>query len=391
MRILPFVLFLTIFLSLYGLINYYIILRGWQAFPIALPWRLPLLGLSLLLSLSFVAGRILERFWISPVSSALVWAGSFWLGAMLYFFLAAVALDLFRLVNHVVPLVPGFLQDRYAYTKQWVGITVVGSVIVLLLAGHVNAIRPRVRQLDIHLRKRIEGVKTITIAAASDIHLGTIIGRDQFNHMVDIINSLHPDIILLPGDIVDEDLGPVIRANLGEHLRALQSREGVYAVTGNHEYIGGVEQAVAYLREHGVTVLRDSCVTLPSGVIIAGREDRSSSSFAGKKRKDLSEILDGADTSKPVILMDHQPFHLEEAEHAGVDFQLSGHTHHGQLWPLNYITNAIYEISWGYLRKGATQYYVSCGAGTWGPPVRLGNRPEILLFRIIPDGTLGVD
>jgi predicted MPP superfamily phosphohydrolase len=162
-------------------------------------------------------------------------------------------------------------------------------------------------------------------------------------------------------------------------------------VTGNHEYIGGVEQAVAYLREHGVTVLRDSCVTLPSGVIIAGREDRSSSSFAGKKRKDLSEILDGADTSKPVILMDHQPFHLEEAEHAGVDFQLSGHTHHGQLWPLNYITNAIYEISWGYLRKGATQYYVSCGAGTWGPPVRLGNRPEILHFRIIPDGTLGVD
>jgi len=93
-------------------------------------------------------------------------------------------------------------------------------------------------------------------------------------------------------------------------------------------------------------------------------------------------VLSGADPSYPVILMDHQPFNLDKAAEAGVDLQLSGHTHHGQIWPLNYITKAIYEVSWGYKEIGRTQFYVSCGYGTWGPPVRLGNRPEIMNIRI---------
>ncbi len=114
------------------------------------------------------------------------------------------------------------------------------------------------------------------------------------------------------------------------------------------------------------------------GMYVAGREDRSSGQFGGKKRKAIEELLSGLDRARPLILMDHQPFHLEEAERCGVDLQLSGHTHHGQLWPLNFITRAVYEVSMGYRRKGGTHVYVSNGVGTWGPPVRIGNRPEIL-------------
>jgi predicted MPP superfamily phosphohydrolase len=226
--------------------------------------------------------------------------------------------------------------------------------------------------------------RPLTIVAASDIHLGTIVGRRRFERIVDAIDDLQPDLILLPGDIVDEDLAPVIRANLGEHLRALHAPMGVYAITGNHEYIGGVEAAVAYLREHGITVLRDSSVVLDGGLTLVGREDRSVVTMAGKTRKGLKELMGGVDSSRPVILMDHQPFHLEEAVEAGVDLQLSGHTHHGQLWPLNLITRAVYEVSWGYLRKGKTHIYVSSGIGSWGPPVRTGNHPELVRILLKP-------
>jgi hypothetical protein len=220
------------------------------------------------------------------------------------------------------------------------------------------------------------------VVAASDIHLGTIIGRRRLDRIVNTINEMNPDLVLLPGDVVDEDIAPVIRENLGESLRAIRSRYGVFSITGNHEYIGGADEACRYLEEHGVRVLRDSVATLQNGLQIVGREDRSIRQFAGKERKPLGELLAGLDRTRPVLMMDHQPFQLDEAVRAGVDLQLSGHTHHGQVWPLNYVTRAIYEVSWGYLERGGTHFYVSSGVGTWGPPVRLGNTPEIILLTL---------
>ncbi len=114
---------------------------------------------------------------------------------------------------------------------------------------------------------------------------------------------------------------------------------------------------------------------------LTAREDYSKSQFTGKQRKPLNLILNGRE-NYPVILMDHTPFKLEEAEKNNVDLQLSGHTHHAQLWPLNYLTSLIYEKDWGYLKKGNTQYYVTCGVGTWGPPVRTGSRTEIVNIKI---------
>jgi hypothetical protein len=182
----------------------------------------------------------------------------------------------------------------------------------------------------------------------------------------------------LAGDIVDEDLAPVIHNDLGRSLKKLKAPLGVFAITGNHEYIGGAEAAVKYLEEHGIRMLRDTSVKISESFWLAGRNDRDSRRFSAKERKGLDKVLEGVDLSLPVILMDHQPFNLQQVADAGVDFQLSGHTHHGQLWPFNYITNAIYELSWGYKQKGDSHFYVSSGYGGWGPPVRTGNRPEIL-------------
>ena len=378
MKTINYVIFFGIFFTVYGLVNYYIFIHGWQALSPGSLARIVYLFLFLLVSLSFIAGRFLERVWLSPLSETFVWIGSFWLAGMLYFFLCIALLDLLRLVNHFFPFFPAFALADIARSKLhlFAGISVFVGIVTF--AGHVNALIPRVTTLNVCIPKTVVDPSPMHIAAASDIHLGTIIGKERFGRIIEEINGLKPDLVLLPGDIVDEDLTPVIRENLGEMLRNIKARYGVVAVTGNHEYIGGVEEAVKYLVDHGVTVLRDSALRLENGVWIVGREDRSIGQFAGKRRKPLEELLSGVDKAAPVILMDHQPFHLDEAVANGIDLQLSGHTHHGQLWPFNFITNAIYDISRGYRQKGNTHFYVSSGVGTWGPPVRIGNRPEIL-------------
>ena len=374
--------FYIFFFALYGLLNYYIFIRGFQAIPHTAPYRIHYIITFIVVALSFFLGRILENYWLSPVSKTFVWIGSFWLASMLYFFIAVVLFDAGRLLNSFMPVFPKYIINNYQQTKQILLFSVLIVVVTSLIAGHINARNPIIKKINLAVSKKGRGMQSLNIVAASDIHLGSIIGKSRFDDIVSIINSLNPDIVLLPGDIVDEDLNPVVKENLGESLRNIKSKFGVFAVTGNHEYIGGVEDAVAYLTENGVRFLRDETVLLNHTAYLVGREDRSINRFGNKDRKSLKELISGVDETYPIIMMDHQPFQLATANENGIDLQLSGHTHGGQLWPLNFITDAVYELSYGYKKIGGTNIYVSCGIGTWGPPVRLGNRPEIVNIRL---------
>jgi predicted MPP superfamily phosphohydrolase len=382
MKKINFVIFFSIALSVYALINYYIFIREWEAGGFQSTWRTVYVAAFLLLSVSFIAGRMLERVALSWLSSTLVLLGSFWLAAMVYFLLFTFGIDIIRLLNFIAPFFPSFLTVNPERTKEMTSFVVIAVVFVIVLGGYINARTPRVRTLMLAIPKNGRGMRSLNIAVASDIHLGTIVCKSKLERIVERINSLNPDLVLLPGDVVDEDIGPVIRNNLGETLRKIRSKYGVIAITGNHEYIGGVEPACRYLVEHGITMLRDAVVKVGDSLFVVGREDISIRGFTGKTRKPLAELMTEADKSYPVILMDHQPFRLGEAEANGVDVQLSGHTHHGQLWPFNFITKKVYELSWGYKKKGNTHYYVSCGVGTWGPPIRTGNRPEIVNIKL---------
>jgi hypothetical protein len=382
MKKINFIFFFSVALSVYALINYYIFIREWEAGGHNSSWRTLYVAAFLLLSLSYIAGRFLERVSLNWFSSALVMLGSFWLAAMIYFLLFAFAIDILRLANFIVPFFPSSFAVNPERTKETIALVVMVIVSMIVLAGYINARTPRIKTLALTIPKNSRAMKSLNVVVASDIHLGTIVCKSKLERIVERINALNPDIVLLPGDVVDEDIGPVIRNNLGETLRKIQSKFGVVAITGNHEYIGGVEPACKYLVEHGITMLRDSSIKIDNSLIIVGREDVSIHGFAGKNRKPLRELMSGIDKSYPIILMDHQPFHLEEAEANGVDLQLSGHTHHGQLWPFNFISKKVYELSWGYKKKGNTHYYVSCGVGTWGPPVRTGNNPEIVNLKL---------
>jgi len=257
-----------------------------------------------------------------------------------------------------------------------------GIILMSLIIGLINARLPRIKKLKITIPKTAPGMKELTIAAVSDIHIGMLIKHRMVGRLARMIEGIKPDIILFVGDSIDEAPGPVVKLNLGEPLKTLHAPLGKYGITGNHEYIGGAEKCIAYLESLGITVLMDEVVTISGAFNLAGRIDRDVDRFTRNKRKDLQELLKGIDTSLPLILMDHQPFHFEIAEACKVDMQLSGHTHHGQIWPFNYVTKAMYEISKGYLKKGNTHFYVSSGYGTWGPPIRLGSRPEVVEVKI---------
>ena len=382
MRAVQFLIFFSIFLTIYGLVNYYIFVRGLQALPRDGTIRYWYTGIFILLSLSFISGRFLERLTVCTASDFLVWVGSFWLGFMLYFFLAVLLLDIARMGNHFIGFFPSAITLNYEKTKLISMAVVIAIASVVVFAGHFNSMHPRITRLDISAPGHAQSGGHIDIVLATDIHLGVLISNSRLETLVNRINGINPDLVLLAGDIVDEDLAPIIEKNLGETLRKLRSRYGVFAATGNHEYIGGVEPAVLYLEKHGITVLRDRAVLVDRRIYIAGREDRSIYNFAGQKRKPLSSILSGIDRRYPVVLMDHQPYGLREAAENGVALQVSGHTHNGQMWPFNYITHMIYEISYGYGRIADTHFYVSNGFGTWGPPVRTGNRPEIVHIRL---------
>ncbi len=365
-----FLAFFSIVFTIYALINWYIFARLEAAIPRNSWIHSGFLPIFLFLAACYLVGQYLESKSSTLLSDILTWIGSFWLGAMTWFFLAAVVLDLARLANALFAFIP----PMEPATKATIAIVVSSFILLAMFLGFINARNIRVKPLRISISKP---GRPLRVAAISDMHMGTLIGRRMVRQMVNKINRIKPDLVLMVGDQVDGNPHPVMQLDLGSELTRIESTYGVFAITGNHEYIGNAETSCAYLEAHGIHMLRDEAIEI-AGVYLVGREDRAAKQFANLERRSLQELLLPLDRSKPLILLDHTPFHLEEAEEHGIDLQLSGHTHHAQIWPWNYITQRVYEVSWGYKKKGHTHVYVSCGSGTWGPPIRIGNTPEIM-------------
>ena len=382
MKIPVILIFVAVVLTVHFLVNYYIFIHGWNALPVHKGIRMAYCILFGFLFISYIASRFLERAHMFSVAPVFTWTGAFWLGAMAYLFFFVALLDLVRLFEHWFHFLPAFIYTDYQKTKMFTALFAVVLVGSLLIAGYINATHPHVKKLDIAVHKKANGMKHLKIVAVSDIHMGVLFGYDRVNDMVDRINKLQPDIILFAGDIIDEVLAPVLHYNMGSPLKRLHAPLGVYAVTGNHEYIGGADEAVRYLKTLNINMLQDTSLLVANSFYIIGREDHDMFRFSGKQRKTKEELLQHIDTSLPLILLDHQPYELDKTVQNNIDLQISGHTHHGQIWPFNYITQKIFGLSWGYRHEKNSNIYVSCGYGTWGPPMRIGNRPEIVQITI---------
>ncbi|MBL7969104.1 MAG: metallophosphoesterase [Prolixibacteraceae bacterium] len=373
-----FLIFFSIVMLIYFSSNYYLFVRGLQALSFSQSikrWYIPVFWVVASL---FVAGNFMERMYSSALSEWVYRIGSFWLAMMLYLGIAVFLIDLVRIANYFFHFLPPFTPVM----KFRLGLGVFGLASVIVIAGHINALWINVREIPLAIAKPVSGAKEVKVLMASDLHLGALIGERREKRLLEIVQEQKPDLVLLCGDLVDGEIAPVLRKNLGRHIQEIKTPLGVYAISGNHEYIGGIDKTLPYLQSINIRVLLDEVVTLPNGIQLVGRNDYSGRGFSGNGRKELTELMVDVDRTKPVIVMNHQPYHLEEASKEQVDLHLSGHTHHGQLWPVNFITKAIFELSWGYLKKENTHFYVSSGFGSWGPSVRVGNRPEVVVFTL---------
>lgn len=321
-------------------------------------------------ALAFVSlGRWLDSvpMWLSTVVYGV---GNAALIVSVYLLLLCLTGDVLRLVG----VVPGsWMRDNMVSA-----LSVAALMVVVLVAGNMHYRSKKRVEVSVDSGGRIE--RPVRMVCASDLHLGYHNRRAELARWVDIINAEHPDAVLLAGDLIDRSLRPLLHEDVAAELRRLAAP--VYACLGNHEYYASYyyssEEVLRFYADAGIELLRDS-VAMLDGIAIMGRDDRSNPHRLDVKQlKDRSMIADTQFT----ILLDHQPYHLEEAEQAGVDFQFSGHTHRGQFWPLSWVTDALYECSWGTHHRGGTAYYVSSGLGIWGPVYRIGTQSEYVVLTI---------
>jgi Predicted phosphohydrolases len=265
---------------------------------------------------------------------------------------------------------------------------VAGAVLlVLFTAGSYNAWSPVVREYRLEVPKDAGGLGSLRILAASDLHLGNIVGNRHLRRLIREAEARKPDLILLAGDVIDDDVEPFVRNRMDETLAGLKAPYGVYAVLGNHEYYGGqIETYVRRAADAGVRVLRDETVTIEGRFHIAGRKDKTAEGAGPDGRLPVGKLLESLDPRLPILLMDHQPLALGEAARAGADLLLCGHTHRGQFAPNHLLTRRLFELDWGYKRIEGMHALVSSGFGTWGPAVRLASRCELLDITLVFTG-----
>ena len=364
----------------------------WILLPLPSVWKAVVITVGTLCFLTLLLdfSGSLERMPL-PLARILYRIGTSSVIVLLYVVMAFLLLDLGRLI-HLVPKT--WLYQNWVTTAALTGLLL--TIFVCGAIHYNNKVRVK---LNLTTTKSLP--HPFRLVMLSDLHLGYHNTRSDLAHWVDLINAEQPDAILIAGDIIDISVRPLLEEDMAAEFRRLTAP--VYACLGNHEYYSDVRHAHKFYDEAGITLLKDSAVLVDSALLIIGRDDRSN-----RHRKPLTELMSLADISLTdsmsltdatdstdslckkeaeryyTIVLDHQPYHLEEAEAAGIDFQLSGHTHRGQVWPISWITDAIYECSWGEHQRGSTRYYISSGLGIWGSKFRIGTQSEYIV------ATLGI-
>ena len=353
---------LAIITSILGAIHLYIWQRFVAAPDLPEPWfavaTVAIFALAPGLVLAMLAGRRLPRASARP----LLFFAYTWFGFAVYLLIGAALSNLACAV--------GLAGARSA------AIGGAGGAALVVLYGLVHARRgPFVRRVRVPLANLPASADGYTIVQLTDVHIGHVLGRDFAANVARRVNALAPDLIVLTGDIVDGRLSELVPHV--EPLRELRAVDGVFAVTGNHEYYWDVDAWLAHLGSLGMRFLRNERVTVRGAFELAGVDDSTSAAMAVGHGEDIPRALAGRDPALPLVLLAHHPSSIARAQAAGVDLQLSGHTHGGQLLPLGWLSRLFEPHVAGLARFGATWLYVSEGTGFWGPPLRVGTSCEI--------------
>lgn len=366
-----------LFFIIYLLVNLYIGFRLLKVFQYFIS------GLNLYLywtlftfvAFSFFIGRHKKKLLPNVLNKIVYMIGAYWLGSLVYSFIASILLGIPRIILLFLP----YYRMKLNLCFIQIDFYIVIFIVLLLIYGTYNARHTEVVKYDIDIEKKVANMDKLNVVMVSDIHMGRLIVKKRLFKMVNMINKLNPDILILGGDIIDDDIDIEDAYNILKPFESVKNKYGIYAVYGNHEYIGSnTEKLKNIYKRLNVHLLVDDIELIDNKFYIVGRNDKYSEIFNQVRRKSVGKLLENADFKKPIIVVDHQPLDIDNSWCNGVDLQFSGHTHKGQIYPNNLITKRAFKIDYGYLKKGSFNCIVSSGFGTWGPPIRLGSKSQIV-------------
>lgn len=370
-------------MTLYLLIQSYILWRFYQLIPNNRWLKLTGIILALILTVSIPLSIFLARDLPLWLMKPLYLVGAGWMVGLIYFFIPVFLMDLFRLLNHFTKWIAPDSLQKFRTNNGSVFLVITLFYIFFFYIGN-QIYHDKLRReytFDLMSMQAITPsyicpnesapIKTIMI---SDLHLGHTIGRSEILEWVRLINAENADYIFISGDLIDNDVRPLYAENIAEVLDSLQAKNGVYMVLGNHEYIAGVDDSIAFIDKTRIHLLRDEVILLPDNIYLIGRDDKMN-----PHRSSLGNLMVGLDPRIPMIVLDHQPFKISDNAKHGRFLQFSGHTHDGQVWPWKYVAKKINGISSGLLGIDQSQFLVSSGLGVWGGKFRIGTRSDYMI------------
>jgi len=374
-------LFLLSFLLVYGSMHAYALFRARTALAFG-PWTtLALLPLLLLLLCAPIATRLLGRHGYEDAARIVAHAGYLWMGFLFFFTCLNLSAGLLRLPlaglggGGIAANAARGLAGRSAF------LCIAGVAAALTAYAVVEASRIEVVRVRIVTDRLPASVPSLRIAQITDLHLGLIHRIGKAREVAAIVAGERPDIFVSTGDLVDGQLDGV--EELAEILRGIPAPRGKIAVLGNHEYYAGIGRSIAFTRKSGFTLLRDESVTIDDVLRIAGVDDPAGAQFGRSGGASEAALLGNRPDGRFTLLLKHRP-HLDPATGGKFDLQLSGHTHHGQIFPFRLLTRLVYPLLGGdHPVPGGGTLHVSRGTGTWGPPMRFLAPPEITVVDIV--------
>jgi predicted MPP superfamily phosphohydrolase len=367
-------MFHTILTLSYLIPNIYLFVRIGQLY-IAKEHRPWYALIYILLFLVYPVSNMMDEGDSGFIAKSLAMISGYMLPFFFYLFMFVLLTDILLIVNLILKIIPREKIRSRSVKMYGLLITILCSCIVVA-AGIINFNTIRTTEYNIEIPGRSAGISRLKVVFVSDFHLEEGTGIRFVERFVKQVENIHPDLVLFGGDIVEGDRENENLEMIEKLLRSIRVKYGVFGVNGNHEHYAGQDKG-NFFNKAGVQLLCDSVVVIDHSFILAGRNDEHF-----RTRKTAVELLQSATDSLPVILVAHRPADMEQVSRTRADVVLSGHTHDGQLFPINLITRKVYGLSHGYLKKGSTHFFVSSGIRLWGPPVRTTGKSEIIIIEI---------
>jgi len=328
----------------------------------------------ILLVLAFPLAQRLSHIPGLEWANFMMMAGYFSLPLLLYIVLWVILVDLALGMALLTGILRRETVRRQRFRRAWLFL-VLGVPFAVVLIGTVRNNYPEIREYSIEIPRKSSGIRQLKIAFASDFHFRETTNRNLVERFVEKVNAAAPDIVLIGGDVLEGDRQGEKLGEFEAQFRRLAPKYGVYGVPGNHDFHRA--NAMTFFNQAGIRLLQDRVEQIDNAFYLVGRNDGRSGG-----RKPIEELLKDCDRRLPIIVLEHRPTDLDNVSRSGADILLTGHTHNGQLFPVNLIVKRYYELSWGYKLKKGTHVFVTSGIQVWGPPVRTAGDSEILIVNV---------